>query len=147
MFDSDMILLDGSVDLNAANDAVPTSVTRDSATGAVVIDIGQGGTPASGLVAVLIGVDDANGTDDTLTALIESSDNVAFGSVVHQLGKFDKLSANQGIIVGSEVPGVFMVRFSTTDRYIRLNATVGATPDDFGTVYCFLTPYPFGNVL
>ena len=52
MFDSDLILLDGSVDLNAANDAAPSSVTRDAATGAAVIDIGEGGTPASGLVAV-----------------------------------------------------------------------------------------------
>ena len=143
MFDSDLILLDGSVDLNAANDAAPTSVTRDAATGGVVIDIGEGGTPASGLVAVLIGVDDADGDTDTLTAFIESSDNVAFGSVVHELGKFDKLAATKGIILGAEVPGVFMLRFATTDRYVRLNATVGTTPDDFGTVYCYLTPYPF----
>ncbi len=147
MFDADLILLDGSVDLNAANDAAPTSVTRDAATGGAVIDIGAGGTPVSGLVAVLIGVDSANGSTDTLTAFIESSDNVAFGSVVHELGKFDKLAANKGIILGAEVPGVFMLRFSTTDRYIRLNATVGTSPDDFGTVYCFLTPYAFGNVL
>ncbi|KKK85526.1 hypothetical protein LCGC14_2772420 [marine sediment metagenome] len=147
MFDADMILLDGSIDLNAANDAVPTSVTRDAATGGAVIDIGEGGTPASGLVAVLIGVDSANGSTDTLTAFIESSDNVAFGSVVHELGKFDKLAATKGIILGAEVAGVFMLRFSTTDRYIRLNATVGTSPDDFGTVYCFLTPNAFGNVL
>ena len=48
MFDADMILLDGSKDLNDANDAVPTSVDRDADTGAAVIDIGAGGTPVSG---------------------------------------------------------------------------------------------------
>ena len=147
MFDSDMILIDGSVDYNAANDGAPTSVTRDAATGAVVFDIGTGGTPVSGLVAVMVIPDDVDGGTDTLTAVLEASDAVAFGSDVHQLGSFDIAAATQGIIVGTEVPCTAMLRFSTTKRYIRINGTVGTTPDDFGAVKAYLTPYAFGNVL
>ena len=143
MFDADLILIDGSKDLEPANDAAPTSVTRLSQTGAAVIDLGAGGTPAAGLVAVLIGVDSASASDDILTAVLESSDNVAFGSVVHELGKFDKLAATKGVILGSEVPGVFMLRFATTDRYVRINLTVTGG-DDFKTVYAFITPNAFG---
>lgn len=143
MFDYNMILLDGSVDLNAGTDTAPTSTTRDSSTGAVVIDLGVGGTPMGGLVAVLIVPDDANGSTDTLTAFIEASDVVAFSSDVHELGKFDVAAASKGVILGSEVPCVAYVHFATDKRYIRLNPTVGASPDDFGEVKCFLTPFPF----
>lgn len=143
-FDANLVLLDGSVDLNAANDAAPSSTTRDAATGAAVIDLKK--TGVRGLAVVLIGVDDANGDTDTLTAFIEVSDVEAFSSDVHEMGKFDKAAATKGIILGSEVPGIFIVRFSTDKRYIRLNATVGTSPDDFGTVYCYLSPYPFVNL-
>lgn len=143
MFDYNMILLDGSVDLTAATDTAPSSTTRDSSTGAAVIDLGVGGTPVGGLTAALICVDSANGATDTLTAFIEASDVASFGSDVHELGKFDKLATSKGVIVGSEVPDNFLVHFTTHKRYVRLNATVGASPDSFGTVYCHITDKKF----
>ena len=143
MFDSDLILLDGSIDLNASTDTAPSSTTRDAATGAAVIDLGDGGTPASGLVAVLMCPDDANGVTDTLTAFIEASDVAAFSSDVHEMGKFDVAAATKGVILGSEVPCNPMVRFATDKRYVRLNATVGTSPDDFGEVKCYLIPNAF----
>jgi len=146
MFDYDMILIDGSVDYNATTDTAPTSVTRDAATGAAVIDLGTGGTPAGGLTAVLIVPDDANGDTDTLTAVLEVSSAVGFGSDVSVVGAFDVAAATQGIIVGSEVPCVAMLRFSTDKRYVRINGTVGASPDDFGEVKAYLTPFAFKNL-
>ena len=143
-FDTNLILLDGSIDLTAATDTAPTSTTRDAATGAAVLDIKK--TALRGLAAVLICADSANGDTDTLTAFIECSSEVDFTSDVSEHGKFDKLATDKGIIVGSEVPDVFIVRFSTDKRYVRLNATVGASPDDFGTVYCYLTPWAFNDL-
>ena len=140
-FDENLILLDGSIDLTAALDTAPTSTTRDATTGAAVLDIRK--TAVRGLSAVLICADSANANADTLTAFIEVSSVEAFTSDVHEMGKFDKAAATKGIILGSEVPDVFIVRFSTGKQYVRLNATVGASPDDFATVYCYLTPYAF----
>ena len=139
-FDENLMLLDGSIDLSASTDTAPTSTTRDADTGAAVLDIRK--TGRKGLAAVLICVDSANGTDDTLTAFIECSSVAAFSSDVSEHGKFDKLATSKGIIVGSEVPDIFIVHFVTDKQYVRLNATVGDSPDSFGTVYCYLSPYP-----
>ena len=146
MFDYDLRLIDGTVDYNAANDDAPTSTTRDAATGAAVIDLGEGGTPASGLSAVLIIPDDANGDTDTLTAFLEVSSVVGFGSDVSEVGKFDIAAATKGIILGSEVPCVSILRFATDKRYVRVNGTVGTAPDDFGEVKAYLAPYEFKNL-
>jgi len=143
MFDYNMILIDGTVDYNAANDTAPTSTTRDAATGAAVIDLGLGGTPASGLSAILIVPDDANGDLDTLTAVLEVSSAVAFGSDKSEVGKFDVAAASEGVILGSEVPCVSILRFSTDKRYVRINGMVGTSPDDFGAVKAYLSPYEF----
>jgi len=146
MFDYNMILLDGSVDLTAATDSAAASTTRSSSTGAVVIDLGVGGTPACGLTAVLACIDSANGSTDTLDARIEACDSSSFGSNVMHLGAFGILNATQGRLLGSEVPANAYVHFVTDRRYVRLNATVGASPDSFGTVYCYITDRAFPRI-
>ncbi len=143
-FDDSLVLLDGSVDYNAANDGAATSVDIDAATGAKVIDIGE--TGAAGLTAVLLVPDDHNGDTDTLTAFIEASSVVGFGSDVSEMGKFDVLATAKGIIVGSEGPCEAFVHFATDKRYIRLNGTVGTYPDDFGAVKCYLTPHAYKSL-
>ncbi|KKL94578.1 hypothetical protein LCGC14_1863270 [marine sediment metagenome] len=141
MFDDNLELLDGSIDYAPATDAAPTSLTRDAATGAAVIDLGTGGTPASGLSCVLI-LPAANADADILTAVLEVSSAVAFGSDVSEVGKFDLAAATKGIILGSETPCVVVLRFATDKRYVRLNGTVTAS-DDFKAAKCYLTPYAF----
>ena len=144
MFDANLILLDGSVDLTAATDTPPVSTTVDDTTGARVIDLGE--TGAKGITAVLICVDDVTEDDDTLTAFIECSDTENMTSEtndVHEMGKFDIAAEDKGILLGSETPCICMVRFSTDKRYVRLNATVGTAPDDFLTVKCYLEPWAF----
>ena len=136
MFDDNLTFIDGTVDYNAANDTAPSSLTRDAATGAAVLDIGE--TGKNGLVAVLIVPNDVNGATDTLTAKLEACDAVGFGSAVQELGKFGVANATTGIILGSEVPCVAMLKFATNLRYVRINGTVGATPDDFGAVKAYL---------
>ena len=141
MFDANLVLLDGTVDYDPSNDTAPTSIQRDGATGAVVIDIGTGGTPASGLSCVLI-LPTANDGTDILTAVLEVSSAVGFGSDKSVVGDFDLAAANPGIILGSETPCVIILRFTTDKRYVRLNGTVTAS-DDFKRAKCFLTPYGF----
>ena len=141
MFDNNLVLLDGTVTYNPTNDTPATSTTRDAATGAVVLDLGVGGTPASGLSAVLI-LPAADADADILTAFIEVSDVAAFTSDVHEVGKFDIAAATKGVILGSECPATVILRFATKERYVRLNGTVTAG-DDFNLAKCFLTPYAF----
>jgi len=145
MFDNLLVLLDGSVDLSDSTHTPPISTTVDEATGAKVIDLKE--TGATGLVAVLICVDDVVQDADTLTAFIEVSDSedmTAETNDVHEMGKFDIAAEDKGVLLGSETPCVCMVRFATKKRYVRLNATVGTSPDDFLTVKCYLVPYAFG---
>lgn len=138
MFDSNLILMDGSVVTTTALDTPATSVTRDATTGAVVIDIKE--TAATGLVAVMFCSDLAGGADAyTLTAYMEASDAVAFGSAVERLGNFGVANASEGVIIGSETPCVATVRFATKKRYVRINATVS---NDFGYIKVYLTPWP-----
>lgn len=141
MFDDNMELLDGSVDLNPTNDTAATSTTRDATTGAAVIDLGAGGTPASGLSAVLI-LPAADADADILTAVLEASDNADFSAAINEVGKFTLAAATAHTLIGSETPCVVILRFSTSKRYVRLNATVTAS-DDFNRAKCFLTPYDF----
>ncbi len=144
MFDADMILLDGSVDLTPSTDTPAVSTTRLDATGAAVIDLGAGGTPASGLSCVII-LPDADEDSDTLTAFLEVSDEVAFGDSVlylQEVAKFSILATTKGEIADTEPPAVVVRRFITDKRYVRLNATV-TTGGDFKAVKCYLTPYAF----
>ncbi|KKK83040.1 hypothetical protein LCGC14_2797370 [marine sediment metagenome] len=141
MFDSLLMLLDGTIDLAPSTDTAATSTTRSGATGAAVIDLGTGGTPASGLSCVLI-LPAASADEDILTAFLEVSSVVAFGSDVSEMGKFDIAAATKGVILGSETPAVVILRFSTDKRYVRFNGTVTAS-DDFKAVKCFLTPSAF----
>lgn len=142
--DSLLELVDGSVAYTAATDTPATSTTRDAATGAAVIDLGPG-TGMKGLVAVLYMPDDADGATDTLTAFIEVSSVVNFASDVSEVGKFDVAAATKGVIVGSEMPTTAMLKFMTDKRYVRLNGTVGASPDSFGNVRCWLNPHAYKN--
>jgi len=141
MFDYLEMLLDGSVDHAPTTDTAATSLTRDATSGAAVIDLGTGGTPASGLSCVLL-LPAASAGADILTAVLEVSDVLAFTSDVHEVGKFDLAAATKGVILGSETPCVVILRFSTKKRYVRYNGTVTAG-DDFKAVKCFLTPYAF----
>jgi len=143
-FDANLVLLDGSIDITAALDTPPVSTTVDTATGAKVVDLK--GTGIRGLAAVLVFADSAVANADTFTAFLEVSDTENMTTEtndVHELGKFDIAAEDKGVILGSEVPAVVILRFATKKRYIRLNATVGASPDGFNTVYCFISPYPF----
>ena len=144
MFDNNLVLLDGTVTYNPTNDTPATSTTRDATTGAAVIDLGVGGTPADGLAAVLI-LPAADANADILTAFLEASDVEAFTSDVHELGKFDIAAATKGVILGSECPAEVILRFACKWRYIRLNGTVTAG-DDFNLAKCYLNPDAF-NVL
>jgi hypothetical protein len=141
MFDYNLILMDGSVVTTTVLDTPATSLTRGATTGAAVVDIGAGGTPADGLVAVLMLSTLAVGAAAyTLTSYIQASDVLAFTSDIHNLGSFDVAGATGGVILGAETPCVAMIRFATPKRYIRINATVS---NDFGYIKCYLTPYPF----
>uniref|UniRef100_A0A6M3JUK6 Uncharacterized protein n=1 Tax=viral metagenome TaxID=1070528 RepID=A0A6M3JUK6_9ZZZZ len=143
LLDSSLILLDGSIDLAPATDTPPISTTRDAATGAAVLDLRTTGW--KGLAAVLVMADAASNAGDTLTAFLEASDTEDMtGTVtgITELGKFGIADATKGIILGSEVPAIVVLRFATYKRYLRLNATVSAD-DSFYTVYCYVTPHPF----
>ena len=139
-FDNNLILIDGSVDYNPDNDTAPTSTTRDSNTGAAVIDLQ--GTGIRGLAVVLVFADSADANADEATIVLEASDESDFASDVHELGKFDIAAATKGVILGSEVPATVVMRFATMERYVRINGTVTAG-DDFHTVYAYISPYPF----
>jgi len=141
MFDYNMMLLDGSVDHDPDTDTAATSTTRDADTGAAVVDLGVGGTPASGLSVVLI-LPEASADADILTARLEVSDEEDFSDDVHVLDMFEIDAAVEGQILGSETPAVVIRRFSTKKRYVRYAGTVTAG-DDFKAVKCYLTPFPF----
>ena len=139
MFDVNLVLMDGTVVTTTALDTPATSATRDATTGAAVIDLEK--TGVTGLVAVMFCSDLAVGADAyTLTAYLEASDAVAFGSAVERLASFGVANATTGVIIGSETPLVATVRFATKKRYVRINATVS---NDFGYIKVYLTPWPF----
>lgn len=151
MFDYLLTLIDGSKDLIGDNDTPASSTSITSGTGAKVIDLGEGGTPASGLSAVLLLPTTAIASS-TLTGKIEGSEEEDFlesSYQVHELGKFDIAAATEGIILAAEVisttvPLAVIIRFATKLRFIRVNLTVnGTTEYNFYRVKCYLTPYAF----
>ena len=144
MFDSDLILMDGSIVATTGTDTPAISTTRDAATGAAVIDLGEGGTPASGLTAVLMCSLLAGGAAAyTLTAYLQASDTADMTGTttgIDRLGNFGVADATTGVIIGSETDCVATVKFATKKRYVRINATVS---NDFGYLSCYLDPYTF----
>ena len=142
MFDYKLILMDGSVVTTSAHTPA-TSTTRSATTGAAVVDLGAGGTPAGGLTGVLICPDDlAAGADAyTLTAYLQASDTEDMSAAdIERLGSFGVANATTGVILGSETPCVATVRFATKKRYTRVNPTVS---NDFGYIKVYIEPYTF----
>ena len=142
MFDSKLVLMDGSVVTTINTDTPATSTTRSATTGAAVIDLGAGGTPAGGLTGVLICPDDLAAIADayTLTAYLQASDTEDMSAAIERIGSFGVANATTGVILGSETPCVATVRFATKKRYIRVNATVS---NDFGYIKVYIEPYTF----
>jgi hypothetical protein len=145
MNDANLVLMDGTLDCTYANVVTagygtPTSTTRNAG-GFAVIDLGVGGGPVTGLAAILELTEAAGGAGDEMTAIIEESTTEAF-TVPHEIMKFDILAATKGVILGSEAPATVVKRITPTMRYLRLKMTVSAG-DDFKTVYCNVSPFPF----
>jgi len=151
MFDANMILIDGTINLTGNTDTPAISTDRDATYGSAVVDLGPGGTTVGGLAAVLI-LPTAAVASSTLTGFIESSDSVdmtAETNDVHELGKFDLAAEDKGVITAAEViattiPVIIVMRISTFKRYVRANLTVnGTTEYNFYKVKCYLSPFPF----
>jgi len=151
MFDYNLILIDGTINLTGNTDTPAISTTRDATFGSAVIDLGSGGTPSNGLAAVLI-LPTAAVASSTLTGFIESSDTLDMTGTttgISELGKFGIASATKGVIIAAEVlattvPLFVILRVATEKRYIRANLTVnGTTEYNFYKVKCYLTPFPF----
>jgi len=140
MFDYNMILMDGSVSTTGSLDDPAVSTDRSDTTGAAVIDLGIGGTPASGLTAVLVLADDLADNSYTLTAYMEACALATFASAIERLGNFGVANVTEGVILDTETPCVATVRFATKKRYVRINLTVSNT---FGYIYVYLTPFAF----
>jgi hypothetical protein len=139
MFDASGILMDGTVVTTTGTDTAATSLTRDAATGAAVLDLR--GTGVNGLTAVMMISTLAGGAAAyTLTATLEASDVLAFTSDVHDLGGFDVAGATKSVILGAETPCTAMLKFATSKRYVRINATVS---NDFGYIKVYLEPFAF----
>ena len=147
-FDANLVLANLDADWTYANIVTndygtPISTTRNAG-GLAVLDLGATniGGPVGGWAIVLVLTEAAAASDDALTCKIEESSVVAFGSDVHELGKFDEAAANTGIILGSEAPLVVVMRVAPKLRYLRIDASMVAG-DNFGAVWCLLSPYPF----
>ena len=149
MFDYNLILIDGTVDVDsdtAASFVAATSTTRATATGAAVIDLAASGTPASGLSVVLI-IPALTTSTDYLVATVQASDVEAHTSDVHTLTTFDEASATSGRILASEcTTGLVVIRrFASNWRYVRavITPTKGTGNGSFSTLKIYLTPYAF----
>ena len=147
-FDYSLMLCDGSADwtyanIVSSNYGSPTSATRNAG-GLAVIDLGAAdiGSAISGIAVVLILTEAGAAADDALTVIVEESGVVGFGSDFHELGKFDIAAATKGIILGNEAPATVIMRVTPRERYLRIDASMVAD-DDFKTVWCMLSPYPF----
>ncbi len=148
-FDADLILVNGTVDCDAADAAthVPAITTSAvAATGAAVVDLGESGV--HGVAAVLI-MPTLTSSNDYLIAFIETSDTLDMTGAsndVHEVGKFDVLATTKGRILASETPCVSILRFATDKRYVRANLTPyndGGVQGNMGAVKVYLTPFPF----
>lgn len=147
-FDADLVLCDGSADwtyanLVTSNYGTPILVARNAG-GFAVLDMGSAniGSDKRGLAVVLILTEAGTAANDALTVIIEESGAVAFGSDVHELGKFDIAAVTKGVILGNEAPATVIMRIVMKERYLRIDASCETT-DDFGTVYCLVSPYPY----
>ncbi len=147
-FDANLVLANLDADWSFANlvssdYGSPTSVTRNAG-GFAVLDLGSAniGGDLRGLAVVLALTEAAIASDDALTVIIEESGVVGFGSDVHELGKMDIAAVTKGIILGSETPAVVIMRVSIRERYLRIDASC-VSGDDFGAVWCLLSPYPY----
>lgn len=144
-FDASLVLAndDGEwteANLVGSNDyGTPVSTVRNTG-GLVIVDIKQ--TGANGMVAVLI-IDEAGAaTDDALTVVLQASDSSTFASGIQTLANFEVAGAVHGVIRGDECPCTVMRRFATKKRYVRIDASC-VVSDNFHTVWCLLSPYPF----
>jgi len=153
MFDDSLKLVDGSADWSYTNlhtngYGQPVLTTRNDG-GFAVLDMGDGGSPVSGLSFVMIFTEAAAATSDTLTAIAEECDDYDFStSKPHELAKFDIAAVSKGVILGSEitaalVPIYVIRRVAFTRRYLRISADCAASGDDFGVVYCYVNPFTF----
>ena len=148
-FDANLVFCDGSADWSHVNlvtsftYGTPTSIVRNSG-GFVVLDLGATkiGGPVSGLAVVLF-LPEADDSLDELTAIVEESSVVGFGSDAHELGKLDIAAATKGIILGGECPATIVMRVAPKLRYLRLKAVTTNVGDDFNRAQCLLSPYPF----
>ncbi len=146
-FDANLILIDGTVDVDsdtAASFVAATSTTRSASSGGAVIDLQ--GTAKNGIAAVLI-IPALTTSTDYLTATIQVSSAVAFGSDVHEVVKFDIAAATLGRILASECGTIQTVvrRFATDKRYCRavVTPTKGTGDGSFSYLKIYLSPYPF----
>ncbi len=142
-FDSSLVLADDTADWTYANlvssgYGIPTSTTRNSG-GFAVLDLGE--APYTGLNITLFLTEAANASGDELTVTVEESTTEVF-TVAHELGKFAVAGATDGVILGSETPCEVNLRVTPTRRYLRIKASCTAS-DDFKTVYCNASPFPF----
>ena len=154
MFDYSLILVDGSVDCdgNAStsfDEAITTSLV--TASGAKVVDLGEGGTPVGGLAVVMF-IPALASSNDTLVAKIETCDEVAMAGVAdykRTAVMFDIAGVTTGTILASECTSAVVIveRFATEKRYVRASLTPahvdGGTVGNMGKVKVYLTPFPF----
>ena len=151
-FDENLVLIDGTIDMDAdtaATFAVATSTVRVTASGAAVIDLGAAGTGPRGLAAVLI-IPELTSSTDYLTAVLQGSDEEDFANAalyLRELGKFQGLGVSSGVILASECTAglVDIVRFVTDKRYVRaylIPTKVGGT-GSFSYTKVLLSPYPY----
>jgi hypothetical protein len=149
-FDANLVLADTTADwtyanLVTSNYGTPTSKTRNAGGFAVIDLLAIKGTAAKGLSAVFICDEAGAAADDALTLLLQACDLEAFSSGVQTLALFEVAGAAQGIILGNECPCTVIRRFSTTKRYLRVDASCVAD-DNFHTCQVLLSPWAF-NVL
>ncbi len=149
-FDANLVLADTSLDWDFANLGLygtPTSSTIRNTGGFIVIDLlALSGTPGQGLACVFL-ADEIGGVTDALTLLLQASNLATFVSSptnpVHTLANFEVAGATHGIILGNELPCTVVRRFSTTLRFIRVDASLADAGDDFNTCRVLLAPWPF----
>ncbi len=154
MFDSDLILIDGSVAMVAgtATSFAPAilSTERTGASGATVLDLK--GTGANGLSAVLIlPTPTSVGTLDYIIGYLQASDTedmTAITTGIDLLGYWGILAAVTTRILNTECPAIVVMKFATKKRYVRANMTptVSNGSANFGAVKVYIEPYSFSKL-
>ena len=149
-FDVNLVLADDTADwtyasLVTSDYGSPTSTTKNAG-GFVVIDLlAISSTAAKGLSAIFVCDEAGAAADDALTLVLQASDNEDFSSEVQTLALFEVDAATQGVILGNEVPCTIVRRFSTTKRYLRVDASCVAD-DNFHTCHVLLSPHAFDRL-